>query len=146
MCRRRGNCAQHGLPTAADVWPGSLDSLNAMPGMLLATISQRTFHVPLNDTTVHINDGAGVDSNIQWRSGQLRDPVTKQTTATKIKASNRRRTAAQRRPRHEDELTGVKAKIPGSLKSENKTKPRSIKPWLPMHEENEDKAVACRAP
>lgn len=65
----------------------------------------------------------------------MRDPVTKQTnkqtTATKSKAS-------KQQENHN--------RIPDSLKSENKTKPKGIKLWLPTHEENEDKAVACRAP
>lgn len=75
----------------------------------------------------------------------MRDPVTKQTNKQqqqKTKQANHKRitTAAQGRPRYdEDELTGGQS-------FENKMKPKSIKPWLPMPEEIEDKAVACRAP
>lgn len=69
-CELVGQCAggegtvcSMASPLAADTCPGYLDSLKAMSGMLLGTISQRTFHVPLegivlHDTTVHINDWA----------------------------------------------------------------------------------------
>lgn len=69
-CELAGQCAggegtvwSMSSPLAADTCPGYLDSLKAMSRMLLATVSQRTFHVPLegivlHDTTVHINDWA----------------------------------------------------------------------------------------
>lgn len=69
-CELAGQCAggertvwSMSSPLAAHTCPGYLGSLKAMSRMLFATVSQRTFHVPLegivlHDTTVHINDWA----------------------------------------------------------------------------------------